>query len=263
MDIPLVPGEDRSKLTALLTKLTDSESPSHEATDDGWGLSEFLTFADSAEGSVFSEHVCRHLVCHVEMSDVGGNTNVVCLTCQTPRLTSGLKQRGPGKCWILPSIPWEDSDCSVEICVRLFYLTSAVGSTLFTHNTARKPLFGQMLIRQQSNHINIFACHKTWLRIWIGNIQYLTICYHSGGRRDFSHAFNTHISIRATRQGRFCSWPVLIKQLDPRYSTCCNAISHYLGHYLGETVSPLTGVFVSKKRITSAWLTVCMLARYS
>lgn len=90
MDIPLVPGEDRSKLTALLTKLTDSESPSHEATDDGWDLSEFLTFADSAEGSVLGEHVCRRIVCHAEPSDIGGNSNVVCLIGQTPRLTSGL-----------------------------------------------------------------------------------------------------------------------------------------------------------------------------
>lgn len=53
MDIPLMPGEDGSKLTALLTKLTDSESPSHEATDDGRDLSEFLAFADSA-GAVVS-----------------------------------------------------------------------------------------------------------------------------------------------------------------------------------------------------------------
>lgn len=84
MYIPLVPGEDRSKLTALLTKLTDSESPSHEGTDDAWYLSEFLTSADSAEGSVFSEHVCRSLVCHVKLSNIGGNTNVICLTCQHP-----------------------------------------------------------------------------------------------------------------------------------------------------------------------------------
>lgn len=89
MDIPFVPGEDRSKLTALLTKRTDSDSPSHEATDDGWGFSEFLTFADSAEGSVVRERVCRRLVRHAEPSDIGGITNVACLVGQTPRLTSG------------------------------------------------------------------------------------------------------------------------------------------------------------------------------
>lgn len=59
MDIPLVPGEDRSKLAALLTAPTDSESPSHESAEDGLDLSEFLTFADSAEGPVFSERVLR------------------------------------------------------------------------------------------------------------------------------------------------------------------------------------------------------------
>lgn len=53
MDIPLMPAEDHSKLTALLTKLTDSESPGYESTEGGLGLSEFLTFADSAERSVF------------------------------------------------------------------------------------------------------------------------------------------------------------------------------------------------------------------
>lgn len=90
MDIPLVPGENRSKLTALLTKRADSESPSHEATDDGWDLSEFLPSADSAEGSVVSERVCRGLVCHLELLDVSGKTNVVCWTRQTPRLTSRL-----------------------------------------------------------------------------------------------------------------------------------------------------------------------------
>lgn len=65
MDIPLMPAEDHSKLTALLTKPTDSASPGYESTEGGLHLSEFLTFADSAERSMFREHVCRRLVCHV------------------------------------------------------------------------------------------------------------------------------------------------------------------------------------------------------
>lgn len=65
MDIPLMPAEDHSKLTALLTKRTDSESPGYESTEGDLDLSEFLTFADSAERSVFREHVRRCLVCHV------------------------------------------------------------------------------------------------------------------------------------------------------------------------------------------------------
>lgn len=50
-----MPAEDHSKLTALLTKLTDSESPGYESTEGGLDLSEFLTFADSAERSVLHE----------------------------------------------------------------------------------------------------------------------------------------------------------------------------------------------------------------
>lgn len=97
-DFPLAPGEDCSQLPAVLTKLTDSESPNHQATNGGWDQSEFLTFADSAEGWVFGGHVCRRLICPAELSGVGRNNNVVCLACQTPRMTSGLEQRGPGKC---------------------------------------------------------------------------------------------------------------------------------------------------------------------
>lgn len=64
MDIPLMPAEDHGKLTALLTKLADSASPSYESTEGGLDLCEFLTFADSAERAGFCEHVCRrHIMC--------------------------------------------------------------------------------------------------------------------------------------------------------------------------------------------------------
>lgn len=66
----------------MLTKLTDS-GVNYESTEGGLDLSEFLTFADAAERSVFSEHVCRRLVCHVKLSDVGGNADVGSLRAKT------------------------------------------------------------------------------------------------------------------------------------------------------------------------------------
>lgn len=156
-----MPAEDHSKLTALLTKLTDSESPGYESTEAGLDFLIFWPLLIQQSARCFA-NVCADA--SFVMCSFKTLVGTLILSACMPKAQIKFRIVTKRTWWMLNSPQGDQRGVRLQcwnLCGLVFSYFCG-GSTIVVSQRASEGSVEQMLIRQLSNCIIIFVCHLNW-----------------------------------------------------------------------------------------------------